>query len=213
MAHAHLHDHERLLCSIRPSGAALGAVVVRTLIDGIVGAAAGWGAALLLAGLADIAVAPVAVAACAALVVAAVTGWSRVGAWRRAELRVTTDRVLLQYPSALLYPSRMNVRWVSRTGGTMRYIIQPFGTGTLTVKWSQFQEAQVARPSLLDLFWRSRPLLLRYGSADAEREVVFPSLPYASDLKHYLDKVDSAVRSGQAKDMRPFVLKPKGQRD
>ena len=183
------------------------------MLDGVVGAAVGWGITLVLVGLTDFRLEPLVLAGLLGCAVAAVVGWSRVRAWQRAELRVTTDRLLLQYPSALLYPSRMNVRWVSRTGGMMRYITQPFGTGTLTVKWSQFQEAQVARPSLLDLFWRTRPLLLRYGSADAEREVVFPSLPYASDLKHYLDKVDSAVRSGQAEHLRSFVLKPKGQRD
>ena len=109
--------------------------------------------------------------------------------WLEATFRVTTERILLENPLAF------------------------FHAPLTTVKWSQYQECEVSHREFLDVLFGARPLHIRYGTADARHEAKFPSLRYAHDLKHFLDKVDAAVRNGTAKDLKPFVAKRRGKRD
>ncbi len=185
---AYLHDNETLLCSVRASGAGLLRDLLRGLIEGLVfGAVIGFVSALT----------------------ALPTGWKfdlqlgvgfffigvivvlvqRVRLWSDTRLRVTSERLLVPEPGPIFHPPLH------------------------TVKWSQYQESHVGRRGVLDIFFFSRPLIIRYGTADANKEIRFPSLRYAEDLKHYLDKVDSCVRKGDLSGLKPFVAKPKGKRD
>lgn len=107
--------------------------------------------------------------------------------WRASVFRVTTDRMLLHFPQVFFHaPPR-------------------------TVKWAQYQESRVGRGNMFDLLFRARPLLIRYGSGE-EDQFSYPSLPCAQDLKHYLDKVDSALKVGRSAELKPFVLKKRGER-
>ncbi len=116
-------------------------------------------------------------------------GWLRWRTWSHARFRATTERLLIQNPVALFH-------------GELR-----------TVKWPQYQESHTGHRGPLDLFFRARPICIRYGTADAQNEVSFPSVAYAQDLKHYLDKIDSAFRRNDASALHVFVAKPRGKRD
>lgn len=113
----------------------------------------------------------------------------RMQGWRRASMRVTTERILLQSPGGLL--------------------ARPL----ITIKWARYQESALARAKPLDLLLRTRTLVVRYGTAGGEREARYNALPMGRDIKHFLDKVDAAVRQGTQAQLRPFIAKPRGQRD
>jgi hypothetical protein len=185
----HLHEGERLLCSAHSSGALLLRLLLRAVLDGVVfGALA---SALLFIGWWFSGLDPVALwvllfCPIAAFAVSAVLRYRR---WHESGMRVTTERILIETP----------------TGA--------FGMFHATIKWSQYQESHVERATPLDVFFRSRSLDIRYGSADALRHAHVPSLRMATDLKHYLDKVDATLRQGKADELRPFVAKPRGERD
>ena len=109
--------------------------------------------------------------------------------WREAMFRVTTERILIANPLTF------------------------FHAPLVTIKWPQYQECEVGHRHFLDVFFLARPLKIRHGTADAKDEAHFPSLRYAEDIKHYLDKVDSAIRKNDLTSIRPFVAKPRGKRD
>lgn len=109
--------------------------------------------------------------------------------WRHARLRVTTERILLQHPETL------------------------FSAPLRTIKWNQYQESQLGGRTIFDLPFGARSLRIRYGAADSKLYVSFPAVAFASDIKHYLDKVDSAVRKSEAGSLRPFIAKQRGRRD
>jgi Zn-dependent protease with chaperone function len=122
------------------------------------------------------------------LFVAAVL-YKRVSIWREATFRVTTERILISNPFAF------------------------FHAPLITIKWPQYQECEVDHRHFFDIFFLARPLKIRYGTADARYEAHFPSLRYAEDLKHYIDKVDAAIRNRDTSSLKPFVAKPRGKRD
>lgn len=179
----HLHDGERLLCGMSLPG------FVR------VGWAAGAGLAgaviVLPAAVASFLFLPLAGAiasgAFAVLIVAAMV-WRSLRRSARATFRVTTERILLEFPDGA----------IGRTEKTM--------------KWNQYQESFVGKAGFLHLLSGSRPLCIRFGGSDAPFTVAFPAVRHARDLKHYLDKVDSAERRKAVEEVRPFVDKPRGQR-
>lgn len=185
----HLHEGERLLCSVRSSGALLLRLWLRSLFDGV---ALGAVLALLLflcmwaLGLGGAVVWLLPACPVVAFLGSAALRYRR---WRDAGLRVTTERILVEMATGAL------------------------SSFQATIKWSQYQESHVERPHPLDLFFGSRTLTIRHGSADATRHVYAQSVRLATDLKHYLDKVDAVLRQGRADDLRPFVAKPRGQRD
>lgn len=109
--------------------------------------------------------------------------------WNEARFRITTERILIANPLAF------------------------FHAPLTTIKWPQYQESEITHRQFLDPFFLARPLKIRYGTADARYEKAFPSLTFAQDLKHYLDKVDAAVRGNDLGSLTPFVAKRRGKRD
>ncbi len=184
----HLHDGEQLLLCMRPGVLALlrgcGRAVLEALAAGVVLSIA----ALLLFWLALDMLAPWPVFI-AAFVLPLFGLWAyRWFLWRKASLRVTNDRILVEPPGTYL-PA------VERT-----------------IKWIQYQESDVEKPGILELLFGDRDLTIHFGSKDALSEVTFPSLRYAKDVKHYLDKVESSVRAKTVAELRAFVAKPRGKR-
>ncbi len=184
-----LHDGERLLCSMRASPAVLIRGLLRGLIEALVTGS------VLLAVLAGIVIVglqgalPVWAVVLCYLVAYVSVAWLRWRSWAHARFRLTSERILVQDPTALMH-------------GELR-----------TLKWVQYQESHTGHRGALDLVFRARPICIRFGTADAQRELCFPSVAYSQDLKHYLDKVDSAVRRGESATVSSFVAKPRGKRD
>lgn len=186
---SYLHDGERLLLRMGPGIPVLVRGIARALAESI---AAGIALFALLLGLLwmtfDIALPWIASAATITTAFALLC-WVRYGLWRKAAVRVTNDRILIQEPG-------------------------PYSLKSLkTVKWSQYQESATKKGGVLDMIFGAKNLIVRYGTADAQRQAAFPCLPYATDIKHYLDKIDSAVRDGTVGQVKVFVAKPRGQRD
>jgi hypothetical protein len=183
-----LHEGERLLCTQGSTPAVFLYGIVRGLMETLVGLIiimVGIGAVALFAGI-DI---PWVLIAILAFILLCSILAQRYRIFRHAALRITTERILIGNP------------------------LHFFHAPEHTIKWPQYQESTVGRRSPMDLLFFSRPLRIRYGTADAKQEIAFPSLLYAEDLKHYLDKVDSLVRSGKGADLKPFIAKPRGKRD
>ncbi len=184
-----LHDNELLLCSQRSSPAVLVSSALRGLVDALI---AGIVLSLiLLAVLTFVFETSVSVFVYVAIFVIAygIVFWLRWNVWAHSAFRITSERILLQAPESLFHPPLK------------------------TIKWSQYQESHVGHRTMFDYLFLSRPIGIRYGTADAQNEASFPSLRYGQDLKHYLDKIDSAVRKNDPTAMRPFVAKPRGKRD
>lgn len=190
MRERHLHENEVLLASRRASPAVLIVCFLRSLLEG--GMAGAILSILLSVAAAFSFGTPVLSFWIYLLVIALSMGFAclqHVRTWRDARLRVTTERILVANPFSF------------------------FRAPLVTVKWPQYQESETGRRQALDVFFLARPLKIRYGTADAKYEARFPSLRYAEDLKHFLDKVDSAVRRNDVASLRPFVAKPRGKRD
>lgn len=185
----YLHEGERLLCSRRSSPAVLIVSLLRGLLETLItGAILSVAIAItLLFAFAT----TLALWMYAAIFLVCLAGivFQRVAIWREATLRVTTERILIANPMAF------------------------FHAPLTTVKWPQYQESEVDHRGPLDLLFLARPIRIRYGTADARYEAKYPSLRYAEDLKHYLDKVDAAVRRHDLATLRPFVARPRGKRD
>ncbi len=185
---AYLHDGEILLASQHASVSGLIHGVLRGLIEGLFfGAIVGIAAVLGLTALGgDFGVwLGGALAVLAVVIVIA----QRVRLWKHTTLRITSERILVPEVGSLLHPPLH------------------------TIKWPQYQESHTGHRHGLDALFLSKTLCIRYGTADAHKEVCFPSLRFAGDLKHFLDKVDSAVRRGDVDSVKPFVAKRKGKRD
>jgi hypothetical protein len=183
-----LYDGERLLCNMRASPALLCRSLARAALDALlIGAAINI--VLIAAAFAlGWTVSPwvFALPVILGYGVAATFRWR---VWKHARFRVTTDRILVQTPTSFLHPH------------------------LTTIKWSQYQESYAGHRGVLDILFRSRGICFRYGTADGNNQICFPSITFAQDLKHYLDKVDSAVRKNAADTVQAFVLKKRGKRD
>jgi hypothetical protein len=184
-----LHDGERLLVKLHASPAMLVTGLLRALIDAAVLTVILSIATALLGFFAFDALPAWYVYLALFILAYGVMAYVRWRFWSHSDFVVTTERILLHYRRTLLN--------------------EPMHT----VKWNQFQEGFVERKKPLEILLGGHGLGIRYGTADAHHVATFPSLPYANDLKHYLDKVDSAVRAGTINDVKPFVLKPRGRRD
>lgn len=202
-----LHDYERLLCAIRPSPAALLRALLRATVLGILFAIPvflmGW-LLLFAVGFGSYGI----LAFAPAIVPPVLCWWHAAEAWHRSSLRLTSERILLEYKKGIAVQPVLSSSLLSDK--SVQKKARPFSL--VTIKWTQYQESTVPSPGLLDVLCGSRSLAIRYGSADGQVTALFPSLPFARDLKHYLDKVDAAVRTGKADEVREFILKPKGQR-
>lgn len=183
----HLHEGERLLVTARPSVSALLLSWIVGLADALVLIVLALGASILVAGI-DV-LASVWFVSVIVVIAVLLAWWRRWKKWKASGLWVTTDRIILEYE------------------------LLPLGSESRTIKWDQYQESSTGPRHPVDILCGARALCIRFGTAKAEHTACFPSLLWAGDLKHYLDKVDSAVRAGQTEGLRPFVFKRRGQRD
>jgi hypothetical protein len=184
---AHLFDGELLLCSQRSTPAVIVRAAFMSLREAIVIGVIG--SLLLFVTSASLALTPATEWYVPFFLIGYIVGFAlRFSVWREAAFRITNDRILLSFPGKLI---RMPLR---------------------TIKWPQYQESYVGSPTVADLFFRSRPLVIRFGTADGSNQTSFPSLRFAHDLKHYLDKADSAFRRGEILSVHPFIAKPKWHR-
>lgn len=186
---AYLHDGERLLHAAHPAKSVLIGWTIQGVLTAAIATAALTPALVGALSLVDVSVpwwiiAPV----FAALTLYVFVGGAR-AKWNKTLLRITTERILLTYPKS------------------------PFSYHQKTIKWNQFQESSTGSAGFLQMFGKAKLLKIRYGSQDAPLLAVFPAIPHAQDVKHYLDKVDSAVRRNALDEVKAFVAKPKGQRD
>jgi|GEM_PF-2693748 hypothetical protein len=208
-----LHDGERLLCSVCPSiSVLLSRLLGRTLIEGgVVGIVLALTISLvqLLEEFRPSLLSFVVIL----LGSYALLAFQQWRGWRRSRLRVTSERILLEDPPTLTVHPFISIRWVHRRRDRLEEAVQFVREPTITIKWPQYQESHVGLRGFWDFLFRARPISVRYGTADAEREACFPALAWASDLKHYLDKVDSAVRNRTIEGLRPFIEKRRGRRD
>ena len=190
MHEKYLHEGEVLLASRRSSPAMVVVSVFRSLLEGgIAGVIVGVLLSVIAAFALDM---PILSFWIYTLVIALSIGMAflqHVRIWNEARFRVTTERILVANPLAF------------------------FHAPLVTVKWPQYQESEVGHRHFLDVFFLARPLKIRYGTADARYVARFPSLRFAEDLKHFLDKVDAAVRRNDTASLRPFVAKGRGKRD
>jgi hypothetical protein len=185
---AHLHDGEVLLCSVRATPAAFLSSLGWALLDAAAIGILGVAALLFSSGPLNVEIAPF-VYAVPFVIIFVLSAFLRFRVWRHALFRLTTERILLEFPGRL------------------------FHSPVRTIKWSQYQESFAGHKSLFDFFFGSRPLVIKFGTAEAKSETSFPSLTYAVDLKHFMDKIDSAVRRADTASLKPFVLKGKGERE
>lgn len=183
----HLHDAERVLCALRPSGGWLLCGFLRCAGSALlVGVPVYFCVNIFLGflGVSSLGLPYVFTFMLFAYVALVLRCCSL---WRTSVFRVTTDRLLLQIPRTF-FPAPLR-----------------------TVKWAQYQESRVGRGNVFDLFFHAHPLSIRYGSGEDD-QLCYPSLPCAADLKHYLDKVDSALKGGRSAELKSFVLKRRGER-
>jgi len=185
----HLHDAEVLLYYTRPTGSLLVAGCLRGGVDALMAAGILYVAGGTAYWAAEGSFPDILWFISAFVLCLAGFSWAKYRQWARCSLSVTTERIMLDTPKGFSHVS------------------------SRTVKWPQFQESSVSSGGPLAVFWRSKTLCLRYGSSDAEVVLTFPSLRHAKDLKHYLDKADTLIRKNQIAELKPFVEKPRGQRD
>lgn len=88
-----------------------------------------------------------------------------------------------------------------------------FRSSTQTVRWQTYQES-VYEGGPWDALANSGTLTIRYGSQDGQNSMIVRSLPWAIDLKHYLDKIHSLkMANADDRNLPLFVPAKKGKRD
>lgn len=180
----HLHDGEVLLYATRSSVAHLLWLWLRSLPLALVLIAVGIVGLALLNGGVPAAWSVLAVS----LFGLALPLWLQWRVWAQGLLRITTDRIVIDMPEGWWHPH------------------------TRTIKWGQYQESETGKGHLLGTLFGAKSLHIRFGSADSHDHVRFPYVYMASDLKHYLDKIDRQVRMRDFSQIRAFVPKKKGKR-
>ncbi len=180
---SYLHDGETLLVNMRPAASVYVVDIFKGILEGIVIGG-------LLSGIFWFTVFPSLWLALNIIVLVCVpTIWRHMHHLNHSSFRVTTERILLLHHHSL------------------------FKEPLKTIRWDQYQESMVGHRNILDILFGARPITIRYGNADSKDFAHFPSVPFAEDLKHYLDKAYSLVKAGKASELKPFVLKPRGKRD
>jgi hypothetical protein len=108
--------------------------------------------------------------------------------WQRVTLTVTSERILIE-----------------------RRIL--FWTTTQTIRWDAYQES-IFVGGLFARITNAGTLTIRYGTMDAARSATITAVPFARDLKHYLDKIHSLKASkAAAANLPQFVRARRGKRD
>lgn len=115
--------------------------------------------------------------------------WHAILRYRSTTFTITSERILFHHHSSL------------------------FRTSTQTVRWQTYQEA-VYEGGPWDAIMNCGTLTIRYGSQDGQNAMEIRSLPWAIDIKHYLDKIHS-LKTTHADDrnLPLFVPAKKGKRD
>lgn len=177
-----LHDGETLLVNLRPANS----VYVLEIAIGIIEATV-FGA-VVVGALWSFAWQSLSLSASIMSLLYIVSGVRSYKHLKHSSFRVTTERILILHHHSI------------------------FKEPLKTIRWDQYQESLVGRRNILDIFVGARPITIRYGNPDSKDFAHFPSVYYAEDLKHYLDKAYSLVRTGKKDELKPFILKPRGQR-
>ena len=113
----------------------------------------------------------------------------RYAIWKRTTFTITSERILIH-----LYET------------TLR-------DATHTIAWRTFQESEYTG-GLWDHLFNTGAVAIHYGTEAAQRVVSIRPIPYALDLKHYLDKINALVRQHvPASELPAFVPAKKGKRD
>lgn len=184
----YLHEGERLLCTQRSTPAVLLRSLTRGILEAITASVA-VGIVIAIIAISLGGTIPWIILTVISVILLGLIIVKRYFIFSEALLRITTERILLSEPMHL------------------------FHAPMHTIKWTQYQESEAGHKTFLDFFFGSRPLVIRSGTADARHEVHYPSLYYAEDIKHYLDKVGSLIRAGKVNEIREFIAKPRGKRD
>jgi hypothetical protein len=183
----HLADHETLLLSAKPSISVVITEAILGLFEGVVLGLLVWFLGTLAVSSGENEWFKAIPATLAALVFLGACV-RRIKASRHTVFTVTSDRILALTHDKIFFHKLH------------------------TLKWNQYQECTVGRPGPLDVFSSARALSIRYGNADSKLFLHVTPIAYASDVKHYLDKIDGLIRRNSLSEVRPFIAKPKGKR-
>ncbi len=195
------HTNERILYRTRRSITALFVSLLRGLFQGVIG---GGILALLVAAMFFLALGEISmfVPFVTLLVIVFLLLFRYVVLWRTTTLTITTQRILVHGYDLLLEQGKERKRHRSL-----------FHALTHTLRWETYQES-VFEGGVLAHLGNTGTLTIRHGTAEASRSVVMDMLPYAQDLKHYLDKIQSLKASHVPDSELPaFVRARKGKRD
>lgn len=110
----------------------------------------------------------------------------RYAIWKRTTFTVTSERILIHLYETI------------------------FRDTTHTIAWRTFQESEYTG-GLWDHLFNTGKITIRYGTEAAQRVVPIRPIPYALDLKHYLDTINALVKQQvRASELPPFVPAKKG---
>ncbi|MEK7136763.1 MAG: hypothetical protein AAB853_00600 [Patescibacteria group bacterium] len=196
-----LHTNERVLYRSRRSIAALLRGMLRGVLHGMIAGivcAAVSAVGITLAGMeVSLLVLGIIVVLCVLLL--ALWHWRL---WKETLLTITSQRIIVDGYDLFIGEGREAHR--------VRSLLRP---AQQTVQWQTLQES-VFDGGPLSGIMNTGSLTIRHGTAEASRKVTLTSLPFALDLKHYLDKIQSLKAAKVADAELPaFVRARRGKRD
>ena len=113
----------------------------------------------------------------------------RYAIWKRTTFTITSERILIHLYETI------------------------FRDTTHTIAWRTFQESEYTG-GFWDHLFHTGTITIRYGTEAAQRVVSISPIPYALDLKHYLDKINALVKQQvRAGALPAFVPAEKGERE
>lgn len=122
--------------------------------------------------------------------------------WKETTLTITSQRIIVDGYDLLLGEGNRERRY--------RAFFRP---AQQTIRWETYQES-VFDGGPVSVLTNTGALTIRHGTAEASRKVTLTSLPFAQDLKHYLDKISSlkVAKIGDS-ELPAFVRARRGKRD
>lgn len=92
--------------------------------------------------------------------------------------------------------------------------VSPFMVAKRALFWNEALKAKAYQPNLL-LHWLNIGTLTIEPQVQTEENVIIKNIHYAEDLANYIDKILFTFKNapGDIAALKPFVPKPKGQRD
>lgn len=195
------HEQEHVLYRSRRSVVALMRALLRGLLQGMVGGVV-LGTILGFAAEAVFEEGAMVSAVGSGMILLILLLFRQYQSWRATTLTVTSQRILVHGYDLLIGEGRMMKRHRSL-----------FHALTHTVRWDTYQES-IYEGGVFSHVCNLGTLTIRHGTAEATRSVVIDLLPYAQDLKHYLDKLSSLRGVGTPDaNMPTFVRARRGKRD